>query len=100
MTSDGLRVTSKPRPLARQETTEAKASGAATRSYADLHEHLEELKKRGLLLIVDRPIDKDAVLHPLVRGLVVDLVPVKFCEEGACALSDAAFIVLQFRHDA
>jgi UbiD family decarboxylase len=37
------------------------------RSYADLHEHLEELKKRGLLLTVDRPIDKDAVLHPLVR---------------------------------
>ncbi len=39
----------------------------AKRGYPDLHEHLEELKKRGLLLTVDRPIDKDTVLHPLVR---------------------------------
>jgi 4-hydroxy-3-polyprenylbenzoate decarboxylase len=37
------------------------------RGYADLHEHLEELKQRGLLLTVDRAIDKDAELHPLVR---------------------------------
>ena len=39
----------------------------ATRGYPDLHEHLEALKKQGLLLIIDRPIDKDAELHPLVR---------------------------------
>jgi 4-hydroxy-3-polyprenylbenzoate decarboxylase len=39
----------------------------ATRGYPDLHEHLETLKERGLLLIVDEPIDKDAELHPLVR---------------------------------
>lgn len=38
-----------------------------TRSYPDLHEHLEELKKQGLLLTIDRPIDKDAEMHPLVR---------------------------------
>src|SRR6202795_1847761 len=37
------------------------------RSYPDLHEHLEELKRRGLLLTIDRAIDKDAELHPLVR---------------------------------
>ena len=37
------------------------------RSYADLREHLEALKKQGLLLTVDRPVDKDAELHPLVR---------------------------------
>ena len=37
------------------------------RGYPDLHEHLEELKKRGLLQTVDRPIDKDSELHPLVR---------------------------------
>ncbi|MEK6594598.1 MAG: UbiD family decarboxylase [Pseudomonadota bacterium] len=37
------------------------------RSYPDLHEHLEELKKQGLLLTIDRPIDKDAEMHPLVR---------------------------------
>ncbi len=40
---------------------------AAKRGYPDLHEHLEALKKRGLLLTVDRSIDKDAELHPLVR---------------------------------
>ena len=37
------------------------------RGYPDLHEHLETLKERGLLLSVDEPIDKDAELHPLVR---------------------------------
>lgn len=37
------------------------------RTYSDLHEHLEALKKEGLLLTVDRPVDKDAELHPLVR---------------------------------
>jgi UbiD family decarboxylase len=37
------------------------------RPYPDLHEHLETLKDRGLLLTVDRPIDKDSELHPLVR---------------------------------
>jgi UbiD family decarboxylase len=37
------------------------------RRYADLHEHLEVLRKEGLLLTVDRPVDKDSELHPLVR---------------------------------
>ena len=37
------------------------------RGYPDLHEHLDALRKAGLLLTIDRPIDKDAVLHPLVR---------------------------------
>ena len=39
----------------------------AKRGYPDLHEHLETLKERGLLLTVDEPIDKDAEMHPLVR---------------------------------
>jgi len=39
----------------------------AKRAYPDLHEHLDALKKRGLLQIVDRAIDKDAELHPVVR---------------------------------
>ena len=39
----------------------------AKRSYSDLHEHLEALKNKGLLLTIDRPVDKDAELHPLVR---------------------------------
>jgi len=37
------------------------------RGYPDLHEHLETLRQRGLLLTVDRAINKDAELHPLVR---------------------------------
>ena len=37
------------------------------RNYPDLHEHLETLRRLGLLLTVDRRIDKDAELHPLVR---------------------------------
>ncbi len=37
------------------------------RNYADLHQHLETLKKLGLLVTIDRPIDKDSELHPLVR---------------------------------
>jgi len=35
--------------------------------YPDLHEHLESLKDRGLLQVIDHPIDKDSELHPLVR---------------------------------
>jgi len=45
------------------------------RGYADLHEHLEALRQRGLLLTVDRPIDKDAELHPLVRWQFVGGLP-------------------------
>jgi 3-polyprenyl-4-hydroxybenzoate decarboxylase len=37
------------------------------RPYPDRHEHLQTLKDRGLLLQIDRPIDKDGELHPLVR---------------------------------
>ncbi|MFN0300705.1 MAG: UbiD family decarboxylase [Burkholderiales bacterium] len=40
---------------------------APKRRYPDLHEHLQLLKERGLLLTIDRRIDKDAELHPLVR---------------------------------
>lgn len=38
-----------------------------TRRYPDLHDHIDELNRRGLLKIIDRPIDKDSELHPLVR---------------------------------
>ncbi len=37
------------------------------RGYKDLHEHLDELRRLGLLLTIERPIDKDSELHPLVR---------------------------------
>lgn len=35
--------------------------------YPDLHDHLDELQRRGLLQVIDHPVDKDAELHPLVR---------------------------------
>ena len=37
------------------------------RQYKDLHEHLEALDKKGLLVRVEREINKDTELHPLVR---------------------------------
>jgi len=40
---------------------------ATKRPYNDLHDHLAELKKNDLLVEVDRQIDKDSELHPLVR---------------------------------
>jgi 4-hydroxy-3-polyprenylbenzoate decarboxylase len=38
-----------------------------TKRYPDLHEHLETLKRAGLLITVERPINKDTEMHPLVR---------------------------------
>ena len=37
------------------------------RTYPDLHEHLETLERAGLLVTVERPINKDTEMHPLVR---------------------------------
>jgi 4-hydroxy-3-polyprenylbenzoate decarboxylase len=37
------------------------------RKYADLHEHLQALERAGLLIKVERPINKDTEMHPLVR---------------------------------
>jgi UbiD family decarboxylase len=38
-----------------------------TRPYHDLHQHIAILRERDLLIEVDRPIDKDSEMHPLVR---------------------------------
>jgi 4-hydroxy-3-polyprenylbenzoate decarboxylase len=37
------------------------------RGYPDLHEHLRALERAGLLISVERPINKDTEMHPLVR---------------------------------
>ncbi len=39
----------------------------AARGYRDLHEHIEELREAGLLREIDREINKDTEMHPLVR---------------------------------
>ena len=36
-------------------------------SYPDLHDHIAALEKAGQLIRVDRPINKDTEMHPLVR---------------------------------
>jgi UbiD family decarboxylase len=43
------------------------ATSGLQRNYADLHEHLEALDRAGLLVKVDRVINKDTEMHPLVR---------------------------------
>ena len=40
---------------------------APKRGYPDLHDHLRALDEAGLLVTVDRAIDKDTEMHPLVR---------------------------------
>ena len=44
-----------------------KAKIARARTYPDLHDHIRALEKAGLLITVDRPINKDTEMHPLVR---------------------------------
>jgi UbiD family decarboxylase len=42
-------------------------STAKSRGYPDLHDHIEALRDAGLLIEVDRRINKDTEMHPLVR---------------------------------
>ncbi len=45
----------------------SKSSEAPPRGYPDLHDHIAALEKAGQLIRVDRPINKDTEMHPLVR---------------------------------
>ena len=40
---------------------------APARAYPDLHDHIAALEKAGQLIRVDRAINKDTEMHPLVR---------------------------------
>ena len=51
--------------------TAAKATGPPL----DLQEHLRRLEAEGLLLRIDRAINKDTELHPLVRWQFLGGVP-------------------------
>ncbi len=42
-------------------------SGVTPRSYPDLHDQVEALDKAGLLIRVDKPINKDTEIHALMR---------------------------------
>src|SRR5262245_14537827 len=45
----------------------AGAPAAPCRPYPDLHDHVRALDEAGLLIKVERPINKDTEMHPLVR---------------------------------
>jgi UbiD family decarboxylase len=47
--------------------TDNKSKSALERSYPDLHDHIRSLDEAGLLIKVDREINKDTEMHPLVR---------------------------------
>jgi 3-polyprenyl-4-hydroxybenzoate decarboxylase len=59
----------------RQQAGRSAAGLPPQRGYRDLHEHLRALDEAGLLLKVERPIDKDSELHPLVRWQFVGRLP-------------------------
>jgi UbiD family decarboxylase len=43
------------------------AEAKTARGYPDLQDHLEALEREGLLYRIDRPVNKDTEIHPLVR---------------------------------
>ena len=43
------------------------SASAPARSYPDLHDHIAALREAGLLIEIDREINKDTEMHPLVR---------------------------------
>ncbi len=45
----------------------SKSSEAPPRTYPDLHDHIAALERAEQLVRVDRPINKDTEMHPLVR---------------------------------
>ncbi len=51
----------------RKPAAKPPAGAAPPRSYPDLRDHLRALDKAGLLVTVDRAINKDTEMHPLVR---------------------------------
>ena len=60
-------MTKPKRKPAAKASTKPTTSAAPARSYPDLRDHLRALDKAGLLVTVDRAINKDTEMHPLVR---------------------------------
>jgi 4-hydroxy-3-polyprenylbenzoate decarboxylase len=57
-------ILTKPKPKSKAKASSPSAAG---RGYPDLHDHVRTLDDAGLLITVDRPINKDTEMHPLVR---------------------------------
>src|SRR5450432_4069043 len=54
-------------PATAPSTTPRDTESTPSRAPGDLQEHLARLEASGLLTRIERPIDKDSELHPLVR---------------------------------
>src|SRR5882672_11269909 len=67
MTADQRADTQNARSSQHGTSLEGQLASGASRGYPDLHDHIEALRKAGLLIEVDRPINKDTEMHPLVR---------------------------------
>ena len=57
------------------KSADATAHATEARPALDFQAHLADLEARGLLVRVDRPIDKDTELHPLVRWQFLGGIP-------------------------
>jgi UbiD family decarboxylase len=55
--------------------TDVSARSSEFRPARDFQAHLADLESRGLLVRIDRPIDKDTELHPLVRWQFLGGIP-------------------------
>jgi len=69
MAARKTKITSTSAPKAKRAArpVQRPVQPATKPAYADLHEHLRALDRAGLLVTVDRRIDKDTEMHPLVR---------------------------------
>src|SRR5688572_17938136 len=65
-------VTSRPSMLDKSASPKTNVSG---RPRLDLQQHLADLEAAGLLTRIDRPINKDTELNPLVRWQFIGGVP-------------------------
>ena len=57
------------------DVTRSDARAAGTRPRLDFQAHLADLEARGLLVRIDRPVNKDTELHPLVRLQFIGGIP-------------------------
>src|ERR1700682_3441368 len=75
---DHARVTARNSRSSRQMLDQPKPSQRARlqdRPRLDFQDHLADLEAEGLLVRIDRPINKDTELHPLVRWQFLGGVP-------------------------
>src|SRR5437763_16834527 len=58
-----------------QPASVQRARSQSRRPHLDFQEHLADLEANGLLVRIERPINKDTELHPLVRWQFLGGVP-------------------------